>query len=86
MQDREELEGETVPVSGLLIDSPGANTLRKNADLFAKRGRAGTLSRTAAAMALYTLQTFAPVRRRRTPDLAARRRPLVHAVAAGAAA
>src|SRR4051794_31080629 len=60
MQDREELEGETLPVSGLLIDSPGANTLRKNADLFVKRGRAGTLSRTAAAMALYTLQTFAP--------------------------
>ena len=60
MQDREELVGGVVPISGLLIDSPGANTIKNNVDLFVKRGRVTTLSRAAAAMSLFALQTFAP--------------------------
>ena len=44
----------------LLIDTPGAQTLRNNADLFVKRGAAPILSRAAAAMALFTLSSFSP--------------------------
>lgn len=53
-------DAEEYPVSGLLIEAPGANTLKENKDLFQKRGQVETLSRAAAAMALFTLQTFAP--------------------------
>ena len=61
MQDFDVLEGtDETPVSGLLIDAPGANTLKENKDLFQKRGQAAFLSRPAAAMALFALQTFAP--------------------------
>jgi CRISPR system Cascade subunit CasA len=51
---------EEVPVSALLIESPGANTIKENKDLFQKRGQVPVLSRAAAAMALFTLQTYAP--------------------------
>ena len=47
-------------VAALLIDSPGAQTLRNNADHFVKRGGAPALCRAAAAMALYTLSAYAP--------------------------
>ena len=47
-------------VAALLIDSPGGQTLRNNADHFVKRGGVETLCPACAAMALYTLQTFAP--------------------------
>jgi predicted phage terminase large subunit-like protein len=61
MQDMDPLEGEKeVEVGGLLIDAPGEETLRKNADLFVKRGGVRVLSRAAATMALFTLQTYAP--------------------------
>lgn len=61
MQDRDELaDFPEVEAGALLIDAPGENTLRKNADLFVKRGGVATLSRPAAAMALFTLQTYAP--------------------------
>jgi CRISPR system Cascade subunit CasA len=61
MQDTDSLDGAVeVEVGGLLIDAPGENTLRKNADLFVKRGGVSVLSRAAAAMALFTLQTYAP--------------------------
>lgn len=60
LQELGGLEGESVPVSALLIDQPGANALKKNTDLFVKRGRIETLSRGAAAMALFALQAFAP--------------------------
>ena len=59
-QDREEIAGETVPVSQLLIEAPGANTVKRNLDHFVRRGGVETLSRAGAAMALFTLQTFAP--------------------------
>jgi len=61
MQDFDPLEdAEAKPVSALLIDMPGAQTLRNNADLFVKRGGFAVLSRAATAMALFTLNTFAP--------------------------
>ena len=61
LQDLDPLEGvEDKDVSALLIDTPGAQTLRNNADLFVKRGAAPVLSRAAAAMALLTLNYFAP--------------------------
>jgi CRISPR system Cascade subunit CasA len=61
MQDFEALsDTEDAPVAGLLIDAPGANTVKENKDLFQKRGRVECLSRAAASIALYALQTFAP--------------------------
>jgi len=60
MQDFDELDGEDVPVSGLLMDEPGSNTLTRNADHFIKRGGMTVLGQPAAAIALFTLQTYAP--------------------------
>jgi CRISPR system Cascade subunit CasA len=61
MQDRDPLDGAVeIEVSALLIDAPGENTLRKNADLFVKRGALSVLSRAAAAIALFTQQAYAP--------------------------
>ena len=61
MQDVDPLEdAKAEAVSALLIETPGAQTLRNNADLFVKRGGISVLSRSAAAMALYTLNTYAP--------------------------
>ena len=61
LQDTDVLEGaELKGVSALLIDTPGKNTLSNNADLFVKRGTAPVMGRAAAAMALYTLHTYAP--------------------------
>lgn len=60
LQDFDPLQGDEVPVSSLLMDQPGANTLKDNADHFVKRGQMRTLSRAGAAIALLTLQTSAP--------------------------
>ena len=61
LQDLDPLEGDKEkPISGLLIDTPGAQTLRNNADLFVKRGGVPVLSRAAATMALFTLSSYAP--------------------------
>ncbi len=51
---------EVKPLDALLIDSPGANTVEHNADLFIKRDRITVLSPAAAAMALLSLQINAP--------------------------
>lgn len=59
-QDFDHFEGATESVSSLLIDAPGANSLRNNADHFMKRGHVNTVCRPCAAMALITLQTNAP--------------------------
>ena len=48
------------PASNLLIDAPGAQTLRNNADWFVPRDRVNVMSPAAAAIALYALQSFAP--------------------------
>jgi CRISPR system Cascade subunit CasA len=60
MQDAEAFGGDTNPVETLLIDAPGGQTRKKNADHFVKRNAVTTMSRAAAAMALFTLQSFAP--------------------------
>jgi CRISPR system Cascade subunit CasA len=49
-----------LPIENLLIDAAGENTQKLNKDLFVKRGRADALGYPAAAMALITLQTYAP--------------------------
>jgi len=55
MQDREELESTNVLVEGLIIELAG-----ETQGFFTKRTEPLVLSRAGAAMALYTLQTFAP--------------------------
>lgn len=61
MQDLDPLaDGGESEVAALLIDSPGGQTLEQNRDLFVKRRRVTVLGRSAAAMALYTLNAFAP--------------------------
>jgi len=60
IQDFDELEGDTKPIDALLIEAPGANTLRNNADHFIKRGGVEALCPACAASALFTLQTNAP--------------------------
>ncbi len=61
LQDIDPLEDcDEKGIAALLIDTPGAQTLRNNADLFVKRGGAPVLSRAAVAMALFTLSSYAP--------------------------
>ena len=61
LQDLDPLDGaERKSVTALLIDAPGAETLRNNADLFVKRAGTPVLGRAAAAMALFTLSSYAP--------------------------
>jgi CRISPR system Cascade subunit CasA len=60
MQDTEAFAGKVNAVETLLIDAPGAQTTKNNADHFIKRDAVTTISRAAAAMALFTLQSFAP--------------------------
>ena len=60
LQDLEALEGDGNPPDMLFIDSAGESTAKKNADLMVRRGRYPVLPLPLAAMALYTLQAFAP--------------------------
>ena len=61
LQDIDPLDDATeTDAASLLIDAPGAQTLRNNADLFLKRGGAPVLCRAAASMALFTLNAYAP--------------------------
>ena len=61
LQDLDPLDdADSKPVAALLIDTPGVQTLRNNADLFVKRGGAPVLCRAAASMALFTLNCYAP--------------------------
>jgi CRISPR system Cascade subunit CasA len=53
-------DAEPKSLSSLLMDAPGENTIKNNADLFVKRGGAERLSLPLAAAALITLQTYAP--------------------------
>jgi CRISPR system Cascade subunit CasA len=59
-QDFDDFSAKPTPVEALLIEAPGAETVRKNAALFVKSGRAEVFSLSAAAIALLTLQTMAP--------------------------
>lgn len=49
-----------LPIDQLLINAPGGKTLETNRDLFVKRATSSALTRPAAAMALLTLQYYAP--------------------------
>jgi CRISPR system Cascade subunit CasA len=60
MQEERLQSADETSVAALLIDSPGENTLKKNADHFVKRGRVEALSFPAAAAALFALQINAP--------------------------
>jgi CRISPR system Cascade subunit CasA len=60
LQDLELTGAEVKGIGALLIDEPGANALRKNGDLFVKRGQYPSLGITATIAALITLQTNAP--------------------------
>ena len=64
MQDLEPFEANgrqaASPADMLFIDSPGAKTKRNNADLSVRRDRYAELPLALAAMALYTLQAWAP--------------------------
>ncbi|MDF7674196.1 type I-E CRISPR-associated protein Cse1/CasA [Acetobacteraceae bacterium ESL0709] len=60
LQDFSELESSIELVERLLIDAPGDSTVKKNTDLFIHRGRIRAMSLPDAAMALYTLQSWAP--------------------------
>lgn len=59
-QDFDGLEGAPNAVEALLIDTPGINGQKKNADVLTHRDRFPALGLKAAAIALYTLQQFAP--------------------------
>ncbi|MGD7070501.1 type I-E CRISPR-associated protein Cse1/CasA [Acetobacter sp. AAB5] len=60
LQDYEDIQSGQEPVERLLIDAPGESTVKRNADLFVHRGQIEYLARAAAAMALFTLQSWAP--------------------------
>ncbi|MEO1472492.1 MAG: type I-E CRISPR-associated protein Cse1/CasA [Pseudomonadota bacterium] len=60
LQEFGRLEGNQSPIESLLIDSPGENGQKKNSDVLTHRGRYPALSLPAAAIALYTMQAFAP--------------------------
>ncbi|MCC7100203.1 MAG: type I-E CRISPR-associated protein Cse1/CasA [Rubrivivax sp.] len=47
-------------IGALLIEAPGEQTLKNNADLFVKRGQVSGMCPACAATALFTLQTNAP--------------------------
>jgi CRISPR system Cascade subunit CasA len=59
-QDLEDLQSSAEPIERLLIEAPGDSTNGKNTDLLVHRGRVVSLGRSAAAMALYTFQSWAP--------------------------
>ncbi len=60
MQDLELDEGEQKDIAVLLIEAPGAQTIRNNQDHFIKRSQINQLSPLTVALALYTLQINAP--------------------------
>ena len=60
LQDFDAIEGSENHTDFLFIDSAGGQTARQNKDLMVRRGRYPQLQPALAAMALYTLQAFAP--------------------------
>lgn len=53
-------DAETLPIERLLFDGPGEQALKLNKDLFVKRASVMAIGPAAAAMALITMQTYAP--------------------------
>ncbi|MCE2558611.1 MAG: type I-E CRISPR-associated protein Cse1/CasA [Acidobacteria bacterium] len=60
LQDFEPIDGREWPSEQLFIDSARDETVRNNQDVMVRRGRYRGLRLPLAAMALYTLQAFAP--------------------------
>lgn len=60
MQDYNLPEGEEKGIATLLIDAPGGKTIKDNQDHFIKHGLVKQMDIYWAAIALYTMQTFAP--------------------------
>jgi CRISPR system Cascade subunit CasA len=60
LQDLEDLAADREPVERLLIEAPGDSTTNKNTDLMIHRDRIASLGRPAAAIALYTFQSWSP--------------------------
>lgn len=60
LQDFSSLESENSTISGLLVDSPGGNTLKLNKDHFTKRDSYQRFCPHCTAMALFTVQTNSP--------------------------
>ncbi|MDP0562629.1 MAG: type I-E CRISPR-associated protein Cse1/CasA [Candidatus Endonucleobacter sp. (ex Gigantidas childressi)] len=60
MQDFDMPDGEQKPVAGLLIESPGKQTIKNNRDHFVKGGVIEGVCPSCVATALFTLQTNAP--------------------------
>jgi len=60
MQDMDFADAQSGDLSGLLLEAPGGNTVKNNADLFIKRCESMALSLPLAAQALLTLQMNAP--------------------------
>lgn len=61
MQDLDFLNREKLTdIAALLVDSPGASTIKNNTDHFVKAGRVEQLCLDCAALALFTLQINAP--------------------------
>jgi CRISPR system Cascade subunit CasA len=60
LQDFEDLVSDPEPVARLLIEAPGASTEHNNTDLLVRRGRVSALGRAAAAITLFTFQSWAP--------------------------
>lgn len=60
LQSFESLDSENTTIAGLLIDSPGGNTLKLNKDHFVKRQTVEKICPHCAVMALFTVQTNSP--------------------------
>ncbi len=60
LQDFDLPEAETKSVSALLIEAPGAKTIKDNLDHFVKRNQVNAICPECLSAALYTLQTNAP--------------------------
>lgn len=61
MQDIDmDTSGEMIEISNLLIDAPGANTIKNNTDHFVKRNTVNHICSSCVALSLYTLQSNAP--------------------------
>jgi CRISPR system Cascade subunit CasA len=60
LQDFEDLVSDPEPIERLLIEAPGASATRDNTDLLVHRNRVASLGRAAAAITLFTFQSWAP--------------------------
>ena len=60
LQDFENLVSGAEPIERLLIEAPGARTLKQNTDLMVRRNRITALGRATAAIVLHTFQSWAP--------------------------